>query len=108
MDWMMTFSPKAPFRLVALDTPTAMMAIGMAASNTCPTFSPRKAAAAEKIIAMMIPHETDRKLTSGYSLSGDINGSYFSPGFNGRNAFSGSPTCFSSSSFMCVFNYKCE
>ena len=41
MDWMMTFSPKAFFRLNALDKPTAMMAIGMAASNTCPTFKPR-------------------------------------------------------------------
>lgn len=28
-------------RLAAPDTPTAMMAMGMAASNTCPTFSPR-------------------------------------------------------------------
>ena len=41
MDWIMTFSPSAFLRLAAPDTPTAMMAMGMAASNTCPTFSPR-------------------------------------------------------------------
>ena len=34
IDWMMTFSPKAFFRLNPLDNPTAMIAIGMAASNT--------------------------------------------------------------------------
>ena len=38
---MMTFSPRALLRFAAVDTPTAMMAMGMAASNTCPTFSPR-------------------------------------------------------------------
>ena len=38
---MMTFSPSAPGRLAAADTPTAMMAMGMAASNTWPTLSPR-------------------------------------------------------------------
>ena len=38
MDWMMTFSPSAFLRLAAPDTPTAMMAIGMAASNTCLIF----------------------------------------------------------------------
>ena len=41
MLWMMTFSPSALLRLVAVLMPTAMMAIGMAASNTCPTFKPR-------------------------------------------------------------------
>ena len=41
MDWMMTFSPNAFLRLAAPDTPTAMMAMGMAASKTCPTFRPR-------------------------------------------------------------------
>ena len=34
MDWIMTFSPKAFLRLKALESPTAMMAMGMAASNT--------------------------------------------------------------------------
>ena len=34
IDWMMTFSPRALLRLAAVDTPTAMMAMGMAASNT--------------------------------------------------------------------------
>ena len=41
MLWMMTFSPNAFLRLVALLTPTAMMVMGIAASKTCPTFSPR-------------------------------------------------------------------
>ena len=34
MDWIITFSPSAPLRLATLDTPTAIMAIGIAASNT--------------------------------------------------------------------------
>ena len=34
IDWIITFSPNAFFRLAAPDTPTAIMAIGMAASNT--------------------------------------------------------------------------
>ena len=41
MDWIMTFSPNAFLRLAAPYTPTAIIAIGMAASNTCPTFNPR-------------------------------------------------------------------
>ena len=41
MLWMMTFSPRARDRFVAVDRPTAMMAMGMAASNTWPTFRPR-------------------------------------------------------------------
>jgi len=39
--------------------PTAMMAIGIAASNTCPTFRPRNAAAAEKTTAMTMPIVTE-------------------------------------------------
>ena len=39
--------------------PTAMMAIGMAASKTCPTLRPRKAAAAEKTTAMTTPIVTE-------------------------------------------------
>ena len=31
---MMTFSPSAPLRLATVETPTAMMAMGMAASKT--------------------------------------------------------------------------
>ena len=41
IDCMMTFSPKAFFRLVPFESPTAIMAIGIAASNTCPTLKPR-------------------------------------------------------------------
>ena len=65
MDCIITFSPSAFFLFNAPDTPTAIMAIGIAASKTCPTFSPRNAAAAEKIIVIKIPIETDQTLTSG-------------------------------------------
>ena len=41
MLWMMTFSPSPCLRFAAVETPTAIMAMGIAASNTCPTFSPR-------------------------------------------------------------------
>jgi hypothetical protein len=40
------------------------MAIGIAASKTCPTFRPRNAAAAEKIAAMTMPSVTDRGVNS--------------------------------------------
>ena len=65
IDWIMTFCPSALFFLKTLDRPTAMIAIGMAASNTCPTFRPRKAAAAEKRIVMTRPRVTDQTVTSG-------------------------------------------
>ena len=41
IDWMMTFSPSEFLRLVAAPIPAAMMAMGMAASNTWPTLRPR-------------------------------------------------------------------
>ena len=41
MDCMMTFCPSPSFFPRALVRPTAMMAIGMAASKTCPTRRPR-------------------------------------------------------------------
>ena len=65
MDWMITFCPNAFFFPSAPDTPTAIMAIGMAASNTCPTFNPRKAAAAEKMIVIRSPMLTEYGVTSG-------------------------------------------
>ena len=34
MDWMITFSRKALLRLAAAETPTAIIAMGMAASKT--------------------------------------------------------------------------
>ena len=64
IDWMITFSPKAFFRLNPLESPTAMMAIGIAASNTCPTFNPKKAAAALNTTAMTKPQQTDHGVTS--------------------------------------------
>ena len=65
MDWIITFSPRAFFLPRAPESPTAMIAIGIAASNTCPTLSPRYAAAAENITVMMIPSVTDQGVTSG-------------------------------------------
>ena len=65
IDCIITFSPSAFFLPNALESPTAMMAIGMAASNTCPTLSPRYAAAAENMTVMMIPMVTDHGVTSG-------------------------------------------
>ena len=59
MDWMMTFCPRPPFLPNALVRPTAMIAIGIAASNTCPTFSPRYAAAAEKMMTITSPTQTE-------------------------------------------------
>ena len=59
MDWMMTFWPSPPFLPRAPVTPTAMMAIGMAASNTWPTLRPRYAAAAENITTMIRPMTTE-------------------------------------------------
>ena len=41
IDCIITFSPREFFLPSALLRPTASIAIGMAASNTCPTFSPR-------------------------------------------------------------------
>ena len=39
--WIITFSPSALRRLAAVEAPTAIMAIGIAASKTWPTFSPK-------------------------------------------------------------------
>ena len=65
MDCMMTFWPRAFFFLITLESPTAMIAIGIAASNTWPTLSPRKAAAAEKRTVISRPMQTDHTVTSG-------------------------------------------
>ncbi len=59
IDCIMTFWPRAPFFFSALDIPTAMMAMGMAASNTCPTLRPRYAAAALNITASSSPTPTE-------------------------------------------------
>ena len=72
IDWMMTFSRMVLFLLNSGETPTAMMAMGMAASNTWPIFSPRKAAAAEKTTAMIRPRTTERTVTSGSTVSAAI------------------------------------
>ena len=58
IDWIITFSPSAFLRFIADDSPTAMMAMGIAASNTCPIFNPRYAAAALNIIASISPNDT--------------------------------------------------
>ena len=59
IDWMMTFCPSMFFLPISEPQPTAMMAIGMAASKTWPTFRPRKAAAAEKMTAITRPIPTE-------------------------------------------------
>ena len=59
MLWIITFCPRAFFFLSAELRPTAMMAMGMAASNTWPTFSPRYAAAALKTMAINRPIPTE-------------------------------------------------
>ena len=100
IDWMMTFWPRALRFLKALLRPTAMMAMGMAASNTWPTFRPRYAAAAEKIMVIRIPMVTDHTVASGYFFLGDINGVYSSPSSNFRYAFSGRDVLMFSESFI--------
>ena len=65
MDCIITFSPNEFFLPSALERPTAIMAIGMAASNTCPTRNPRNAAAAENRIVISSPMVTDHGETSG-------------------------------------------
>ena len=59
IDWMMTFCPSMFFLPSTVPMPTAMMAIGMAASNTWPTLRPRNAAAAEKTTAIATPMRTE-------------------------------------------------
>ena len=59
MLWMMTFWARESFFLSAPVSPTAMMAMGMAASNTWPTFRPRYAAAALKRITIRMPMDTE-------------------------------------------------
>jgi hypothetical protein len=59
-------------------------------------------AAAENNTAIRIPHVTLHPFTSGYSFRGDITGSYSSPSFSSRNAFSGNCT-WSFSFFICLF-----
>ena len=101
-----TFSPMGFLRLAALDTPTAIIAIGMAASNTWPTLRPRYAVAAENTTAITSPHVIDHAVVSrGVWLAGII-GVYVSPGFSSRNAFSGSDACCLSSfvSFSCCMS----
>ena len=64
--------------------PTAMMAIGIAASNTCPTLRPRKAAAAEKSTVISRPMVTEYGVTSSGFESELKRGLYTSPGFSSR------------------------
>ena len=64
IDWMMTFCERASFFFATPDKPMAMIAIGIAASNTCPTFNPRYAAAAENNIVIKRPMVTDQTVIS--------------------------------------------
>ena len=64
IDWMMTFCPSEPFLLNAAESPTARIAMGIAASKTWPIFNPEYAAAAEKRTAITKPQPTDHGVTS--------------------------------------------
>jgi hypothetical protein len=91
IDWIITFSESAFLRFVKKEIPTAIIAIGIAASKTCPIFNPKYAAAAENKTAKKSPHATDQTVTSGRGESAGTTGKYSSPSFNGRYAFSGNP-----------------
>ena len=82
MLWMMTFWARESFFLSMPVTPTAMIAMGMAASKTCPTLSPRYAAAAENRTVINSPIVTEYGVTSSGRLSGLRRGWYFSPFFS--------------------------
>ena len=87
----MTFCPRAPFFRALAEMPTARIAMGIAASKTCPIFRPEYAAAAEKRMAMKIPQPTDHGVTSGCSAAGSRTGRYSSPGGSSLYALSGRP-----------------
>ena len=59
-----TFWPSPSFFPRAPVMPTAMIAMGMAASNTCPTLRPRNAAAAENSTVISNPSITEYGVTS--------------------------------------------
>ena len=59
MLWMMTFWANPFFLFSAPVRPTAIMDMGMAASNTWPTLSPKYAAAAEKMTVISSPTPTE-------------------------------------------------
>ena len=59
MLWIMTFCASPSFFLRTPVTPTAMMAIGIAASKTWPTLRPRYAAAAENNTVIKSPIVTE-------------------------------------------------
>jgi hypothetical protein len=82
MDWMITFWPSAFLILKTAESPTARMAMGMAASNTCPILRPEYAAAAEKMTAMRRPQMTDQGVTSGGVDLGSMTGRYSSPSWS--------------------------
>ena len=97
MLWIITFWASESFFLSAPVRPTAMIAMGMAASNTWPTLRPRYAAAALNRITIRTPTATEYGVTSEYFLFGSRSGLYTSPGFSSRCAFSGSCMFFFSS-----------
>src|SRR5208283_2566759 len=88
---MITFCPRAFFFFATVESPTARIAIGIAASKTCPIFKPEYAAAAENNTAMTIPHPTDQPVISGGVWSAVMIGVYDSPSFSSLYAFPGRP-----------------
>ena len=84
IDCTMTFSSRVERRFGMRPMPTARIAIGIAASNTCPTLKPRKAAAAEKTAAMITPSTTERGVHSAIWIECGTTGVYVSPGLSLR------------------------
>ena len=72
--WIITFCGRPCLRPRAPVRPTAMMAMGMAASNTWPTFRPRYAAAALNRITIKMPTPTEYGVASAYFSVGDRRG----------------------------------
>ena len=66
------------------------MDIGIAASITCPTFSPEYADATVKTTHKSRPHPTDRGVSSGRTVDAGTIGIYAVPGESGVYAFAGS------------------
>ena len=74
MLWIITFCASESFLPSIPVTPTAMIAMGIAASKTCPTLRPRYAAAAENRIVINRPIVTEYGVTSRGFLSGPSRG----------------------------------
>ncbi len=75
IDCMMTFSSSVERRGSTTPMPTAMIAMGIAASNTCPALRPRNAAAAENSADIARPSQSERAVNSGTFAAAGTTGS---------------------------------